>query len=298
MSSNNLLATAVDRTHSRASNDNDDDDFPFFDSGDASPSEDENIDPSLSLSFPVQPPVSHLPSDPRRPANLKPRKERKNPPRWSFRKPTTYRGKVNDMYGPKVKVRKRPSGLQVRRKSGCTYCFFTALIEDHALKEIEYYQRQIGILIPRSAFVRLCREILFQVHPLGTTTRMTASAFAALQQVSESIIVMFFELCNKAAIHAKRKTVMPKDATFVRDFIKAVDPTNPIGHAQNAGEESSQATSAPPRQPRLPSHGYLHRTSGSRPTVARKGLPYVKVRLSRSVVSKPKVIKGRVHKSR
>ena len=197
--SSNLLATAINRTNSRASDD--DDDFPFLDSRDASPLEHENIDSSLSLSFLVQPP---LPSDPCGPAKLKPRKEHKNPPQWSFRKPTTYRGKINDMYSPKVKVHKHPSGFQVRCKPGCTYRLLTALIEDHALKEIEYYQCQIGILIPRSAFVRLCHEILSEVHPLETTSRMTAFAFAALQQVSESIIVMFFELCNKAAIHAVR----------------------------------------------------------------------------------------------
>jgi histone H3/H4 len=112
------------------------------------------------------------------------------------------------------------------------YISLLALLKkDVALKEIEYYQRKTGLLIPRTAFARLCVELL-SYYGVGSRFKMTASAFAAVQQLSEEVLVLFFELCNKAAIHAKRVTVMPRDAQFVKDFIKTVDPTNPIGDAQ------------------------------------------------------------------
>jgi histone H3/H4 len=107
---------------------------------------------------------------------------------------------------------------------------FSALLNvDHALKEIQYYQKQTACLIPRLPFIRICRELLdkYSTRPM----KVSASAFAALQQVSEAVLVLYFELCNKASIHAKRVTVMPRDSAFVKDFIRTVDPTNPIGHA-------------------------------------------------------------------
>ena len=84
-------------------------------------------------------------------------------------------------------------------------------------------------MIPRLPFARLCREILDQ-HA-RESLKVSSEAFSALQQLSEAIIVLFFELCNKAAMHGKRVTVMPRDAQFVKDFVRVVDPTNPIGDA-------------------------------------------------------------------
>lgn len=103
------------------------------------------------------------------------------------------------------------------------------LTVDHALKEIQFYQNQTACLIPRRPFIRLCREVLDN-HG-RKDLKVSASAFAAMQQVGEAIVVLFFELCNKAAIHAKRVTVMPRDSTFVKDFIRTIDPTNPIGQS-------------------------------------------------------------------
>ena len=92
--------------------------------------------------------------------------------------------------------------------------------------------------------------------------------------------------------------VMSKDARFIRDFIKVVNPTNPIGHPQNASEKSDQIASVSLIQLQLLSHSYLHPTSGSSSMVAHKRLPHVKVGLSRSVTLKLKVIQRRVHESR
>ena len=73
-----------------------------------------------------KPESSH--SDPpiqRRHSNRKKeKKERpppKNPPRWSYKRPTTSKGRLRETYGEKVKIRKRSSNLKVKHKAGCIY---------------------------------------------------------------------------------------------------------------------------------------------------------------------------------
>jgi histone H3/H4 len=102
----------------------------------------------------------------------------------------------------------------------------SCLKADHVMKEIVHYQKSTAMLIPRTPFARICREILNE-HKNGL--RVSAAAFAALQQIAEDVLVLYFELCNKAAAHAKRITVMLRDSAFVRSFIGIIDPTNPIG---------------------------------------------------------------------
>ena len=48
-------------------------------------------------------------------------KERKHPPRWHYKKPTTHKGQIRELYGEKLKVRKRSSNLKVKHKPGCIY---------------------------------------------------------------------------------------------------------------------------------------------------------------------------------
>lgn len=49
------------------------------------------------------------------------KKERKHPPRWHYKKPTTHKGQIRELYGEKLKVRKRSSNLKVKHKPGCIY---------------------------------------------------------------------------------------------------------------------------------------------------------------------------------
>ena len=81
--------------------------------------------------------------------------------------------------------------------------------------------------------------------------------------MSESVIVFFFELCNKAAIHAKWVTVMPHDAIFVKDFMRIVDLTNPIGYAQltQPVQQNSPSLAQTSRKTLLKSQG-LKQTKG------------------------------------
>ena len=68
------------------------------------------------------------------------------------------------------------------------YCFDIA----RALREIAFYQKSVGLCIPRLPFSRLVREIIEQQGSSGL--RMQASALAALQEGTEHIIVTYFEL--------------------------------------------------------------------------------------------------------
>lgn len=96
---------------------------------------------------------------------------------------------------------------------------------------------------------------------------MTAEALAAFQQVSESVLVLFFKLCNKAAIHAKRMTVMPLDATFVKEFINIVDPTNPIGYAVKVLTPQKEVQEQNP-PPNAPSSAQTKRPAGTKKGIA------------------------------
>jgi histone H3 len=46
--------------------------------------------------------------------------------------------------------------------------------------------------------------------------RFQASAVEALREATESYLIKLFEDCQLCAIHAKRKTIMPRDMTLAR----------------------------------------------------------------------------------
>ena len=88
-----------------------------------------------------------------------------------------------------------------------------------ALREIRRYQKSTDLLIRRGPFSRLMREIMQdQLSKLGTGTKFNLSeariqkiALKATQEASEAYLVGLFEDANLCAIHAKRKTIQPKD---------------------------------------------------------------------------------------
>jgi histone H3/H4 len=101
--------------------------------------------------------------------------------------------------------------------------------------EIKHYQKSTSKLIPLRSFSRLIREYVHQEcrSRLLDPYRMSREALAALQEITEEILTMLFELAyillislncrNLAAIHAKRVTIMPKDMKLVRRIIGRVD---------------------------------------------------------------------------
>mmetsp|Transcript_27619 Transcript_27619/g.42886 ORF Transcript_27619/g.42886 Transcript_27619/m.42886 type:complete len:175 (-) Transcript_27619:89-613(-) len=84
---------------------------------------------------------------------------------------------------------------------------------EFALREIRSYQKTTCLLVPRSPFVRLVREI---AHQWNSTIRFQRLALEALQEASEAYIVSLFEDANLCAIHARRVTVQPKDVQLAR----------------------------------------------------------------------------------
>lgn len=82
-----------------------------------------------------------------------------------------------------------------------------------ALREIRQYQKQTNLLIPRSPFQRLVREI---AAIFATGLMFQSAALSALHEASEAYLIGLFEDTNLCAIHAKRVTIMPKDIQLAR----------------------------------------------------------------------------------
>ena len=80
--------------------------------------------------------------------------------------------------------------------------------------EIRYYQKHVEMLIPLLAFSRLVREIAAEIsrEPL----RFQSAALKALQEGSEAYVIGLLEDSQLCTIHAKRRTVMPKDMQLAR----------------------------------------------------------------------------------
>jgi histone H3/H4 len=90
------------------------------------------------------------------------------------------------------------TGRKRRHKSG-----------EKALKEIKFYQKNPGLIIPVAAVRRGVRGALQKAKPGGA--RITQVAFDTIHELLEEYIVRVFSVAQIMAIHAKRKTVMPPD---------------------------------------------------------------------------------------
>jgi histone H3 len=77
-----------------------------------------------------------------------------------------------------------------------------------AIREIRKYQKNTDLLIRKSPFQHLVREIPIN---LKLDLRMHSTAVLALQEALEAYLVCLFEDTNECAIHAKRLMIMPKD---------------------------------------------------------------------------------------
>ncbi len=83
-----------------------------------------------------------------------------------------------------------------------------------ALHEICKYQKSTDLLICKAPFQRLVREIygdIASISHVSSDYRWQGSSILALQEASEAYHVGLFEDTNLCALHAKRKTIMPKD---------------------------------------------------------------------------------------
>ena len=110
----------------------------------------------------------------------------------------------------KARIYKRPAGLKRKYRPGVG-----------ALQEIRHYQRGYGTICSKIACARLFREIC-ENEKKGL--RWQASAIMALQEGFEDYLVELFRDTVLAAIHGRRKTVMPKDIHLVRQLRQETDP--------------------------------------------------------------------------
>ena len=81
-----------------------------------------------------------------------------------------------------------------------------------ALREIRKYQKSPELLLLKMPFQRLVRDIAMR---MADGVRFKASSVAALQFGAESAIVDYLEEALLYAIHARRVSVMGKDAVLV-----------------------------------------------------------------------------------
>ncbi|KAI1287359.1 histone H3.3 [Halotydeus destructor] len=83
-----------------------------------------------------------------------------------------------------------------------------------ALREIRRLQKSTELLIPRSRFQRVVREVAQELFS-GDFKWQTAS-LQALQEAAESYLLGIFEDSNLCAIHSRRVTIMPRDVHLTR----------------------------------------------------------------------------------
>lgn len=82
------------------------------------------------------------------------------------------------------------------------------------IREVRYYQKNVGLLVPPTPFRRLVRESGAKVGFGGV--RFRKDAFSAVEKVAEEHIVHLFEEAMLRARYAKRVTVTPKDVAMAR----------------------------------------------------------------------------------
>lgn len=84
-----------------------------------------------------------------------------------------------------------------------------------ALREIRFFQKSTQLLLRKSPFARLVREIAATLCPHGNVM-WQSMALQALQEASETYLTGLFEDTNIVAINSKRVTIMPRDMQVVR----------------------------------------------------------------------------------
>ena len=79
-----------------------------------------------------------------------------------------------------------------------------------ALREIKRYQKSYELLIRKTPFLRLVKEVIDKLYP-HENYRVQSTAVLALQEASEAYLVSMFHHVNHIAIHGKRQTIQPND---------------------------------------------------------------------------------------
>ena len=87
------------------------------------------------------------------------------------------------------------------------------------IREIRRLQRSTNLVIPKSAFLRLVKEIMKDLFP-SDNYRMQSDAVGAIHEATEAFLVNLMENSYLCTIHGKRTTLQPKDIQLVLKLIK------------------------------------------------------------------------------
>ncbi|KAK0521636.1 histone H3.1 [Tilletia horrida] len=138
---------------------------------------------------------------------------------------TQHRQTARKSTGGKV-VQKKLATKAVRANAASTYGgvkkAFRYKPGTVALREIRRYQHNTELLIRKHSFQLLARDLAKWYRP---DIRFQSTALQAMQEATEAFLVQLFVDTCDAAVHAKRKTIQPKDMDLARrirgDFPKA-----------------------------------------------------------------------------
>ncbi len=88
---------------------------------------------------------------------------------------------------------------------------------NNIMKEIKYYQSNIGFLIPRALIIRIVRQTILALFKGKNVEnyKFTALSLNILHEAIENHIVCLLELSYMAARHAKRVTLFPTDILLI-----------------------------------------------------------------------------------
>lgn len=96
----------------------------------------------------------------------------------------------------------------------------TRKLSKNIIKEIKYYQSNIGFLVPRATIVRVIRSTLLdsiRSHKAqqGENLKFTSVSLNIMHEAIENYLVCLLELSYMAARHAKRVTLFPSDIRLI-----------------------------------------------------------------------------------
>ena len=85
--------------------------------------------------------------------------------------------------------------------------------QTNTLRQIRFYQRLPGNLLLKLPFIRLVRDLTFELNKKDV--RYTKTSLDLLQTMTEIYVVRLVEDSNLCAMHAGRVTLMNKDLVLV-----------------------------------------------------------------------------------
>ncbi|CCD56288.1 hypothetical protein BofuT4_P148980.1 [Botrytis cinerea T4] len=95
-------------------------------------------------------------------------------------------------------------------------------------REIKFYSSTWVNLIPRASFARLVREV---AESIKDDLRFQKSAIEALQEATEMMLAIRFDILQDMARHAHRTTIMGRDAGLLQRTLKKAVGIDDIGLA-------------------------------------------------------------------